>query len=226
MDVHQEQVQHYELLKIILDFVGVIAWPIITLIIVIVYKEAAFKFLSRARKVELPGGVSFEAVENDIKEAKGLAKEIEEERSPKLQGIINKEVNGQDNKVNQRMIELSLRPSPSGLNLDYYRNIAETNTNLALAGLRLDFEIMLRNLAKGFDIAVSDREPVSRVISTLYEDNAITLRQKEFIDIVFKISNAAIHGAPISKEQVYEVLRIAQVLVDDYVAWLGWGFPI
>lgn len=224
MESAKEITSHYELLKIILDFLGVIIWPITTLSIILIYKKAILNLINRTKKVELPGGVSFEAVENDITQAKELAQEIKTERKSQTQKIIDEGVGISDSQVNRRMVQLGLRPSPSGLNLDYYKNIANTNPNLALAGLRLDFELMLRNLAKGFSVELSDKEPIYKVISKLFEEGAITSRQNEFIRIVFKISNAAVHGASITKEQVYEVLNIGKVLVDDYIAWLKWGF--
>jgi len=47
------------------------------------------------------------------------------------------------------MIKLGLAPMLSGLDIAYYRAKAETDPVLALAGLRIDLETMMRNVAVG-----------------------------------------------------------------------------
>lgn len=224
-----ELISQYELLKIILDFIGVIIWPLTVLIIVLIYKDAIKKFIIKTKKVELPGGLSLETFDVEIKQAKELAEEIVNERKPEIKAFINKgTLFGQkekaENEINKKMISLGLLPSPSGLSLDYYKSIANFDPRLALAGLRSDLELMLKNLAKGFKISFEEKESVSRIISKLYKSDAISLKQYEFINTVYKITNSAVHGSSISKKQVYEVLEIGQVLVDDFIAWLDWGF--
>ena len=120
--------------------------------------------------------------------------------------------------------EKGLKPSPSGLYLSYYNDIAEIDPRLAMVGLRIDFELMLKNLAKGFKIPFEEKEPISRVISKMLNAGAITAKQYEFINVIFRISNSAAHGSEISRWQAWEVLKIGKVLVDDYLAWLDWGF--
>lgn len=220
----KEAISQYELLKIILDFIGTIIWPLTIFIIVLIYRNAILKLINRAKKVEFPGWLSLETVEEDIKQAKELAEEIKVEREPQVQQYIDKGGIQLDSQANKRMIEVGLTPSPSGLNLSYYKDIADADPRFALIGLRMDFELMLRNLAKGYKIPTEEKEPVSRVISKLLKEGSITSRQYEFINTVFKISSSAAHGADISKRQVYEVIDIGQVLVDDYLAWLNWGF--
>ncbi len=219
-----QSADHYSLLKIILDFMGTVAWPLTVLIIVFIYRESILRLINRAKKVDLPGGFTVETMDEEIKQAKDLAVEIKTERKPLRQEFINKVPKKSESELNKRMIELGLTPSPSGLDLNYYKIIADADPRLALIGLRSDFELMLRNLAKGFKIQVDSKEPVSKIISKLFEKGAITSKQYEFITTIFKISNSAAHGASISKEQAYEVLDVGRVLIDDYIAWLDWGF--
>ena len=65
------------------------------------------------------------------------------------------------------MIKLGLAPSPSGLELDKYRIAAEEDPNFALAGLRLEVEIMLKNLAKGFNINAGERDSINQITNNL-----------------------------------------------------------
>ena len=214
----------YELLKIILDFISSILWPIVVLIIISIFKKQIKELVGKARKLELPGGISIETVSEEISKAKELAEEIKIERKPEIQKIISESPADKETYANKRMSELGLTPSPSGLDLSYYKKIAETDLRLSLVGLRIDFEMMLRNLAKGFKVSLKEREPISKTISNLFGAGVISSRQYEFINTIFKITNAAAHGADITKSQVFDVLEMGQVLVDDYIAWLDWGF--
>ena len=214
----------YELLKIILDFIGQLIWPLTVIIVILIFKKEIQKLVDKAKKLELPGGFSIETVNDEIVKAKELAAEIKIERKAEIQTLIDSSDTQNNTKANVRMLELGLETSPSGLDLNYYKKIAELDKRLALVGLRIDFEMMLKNLAKGFKIEIEDKEPVNIIISKLLKNSKITKRQYDFINSIFKITNAAAHGAQISIEQVYDVLEIGQVLVDDYIAWLDWGF--
>ncbi len=226
MDTTNANIAHqsYELLKIILDFIGTIMWPVTVLIIIYLFRTEIQKLLLRAKKVELPGGVSLETLEQDISQAKELSVEVEKERKPEAKEIISKVTPAVESEANRKMIEVGLTPSPSGLDLNYYRNIVDIDPRLALIGLRADLETMLKNLAKGFNVSVSDRDSSSKILSKLFDKGAITSRQFQFINTLFKICNSAAHGTLITKEQALEVLEIGDVLVKDYIAWLSWGF--
>ena len=122
------------------------------------------------------------------------------------------------------MIEKGLRPSPSGLDLNYYRNIAKSDIRLAAAGLRIEFELLIRNLVIGFKINSSPNEPIPSLIKKLGARFSITDKQIKFIGIIFQLTNYTIHGGEPTEEQFEEVLELGETLVDDYIAWLDWNF--
>lgn len=216
--------EQYELLKIILDFIAAIVWPLIALIVIYGFKSEIRKLLTRTKKVELPGGFSLETVDQDITQAKVLSTEVEKERTPEIQKIIDEAAPNSETEANKRMIQVGLIPSPSGLSIEYYRKIADTDPRLSLIGLRADLEIMLKNLAKGFKLPIGEKDSASLIISKLLNNGAITAQQYELINTLFKICNSAAHGVLITKEQAKEVLNIGEKLVKDYIAWLQWGF--
>lgn len=41
---------------------------------------------------------------------------------------------------------------------------------------------------------------------------------------VLQVCNAAVHGTPVTREEAGEVIGVAEVLADQYLAWLSWGF--
>ena len=126
--------------------------------------------------------------------------------------------------INARMLSLGLRPSPSGFDLGYYRRLAGQDPNIALAGLRMEFEILARNLAKGFNVPVEDRDTAGTLFRKLNDHNAITIQQFQLAQTVLKLCNAAVHGTTVTRQDADSVLDAAKVLADDYVFWLTWGF--
>ncbi|MCI0690558.1 hypothetical protein L0337_00960 [candidate division KSB1 bacterium] len=126
--------------------------------------------------------------------------------------------------ANARMVSLGLRPSPSGLDMNYYRNLASQDPNLALAGLRIEIDVLARNLAQGFGVDVSDRDSGGRLLHKLRDFGAITHEQLQLALKVMRLCNAAVHGQVVSREQADEVIDIANVLSEKYLNWLSWGF--
>jgi hypothetical protein len=41
----------------------------------------------------------------------------------------------------------------------------------------------------------------------------------------FKLCDAAIRGAVVTRSEAEAVIDIADVLASEYLDWLGWGFP-
>jgi hypothetical protein len=211
-----------EIAKILLEFIKAIIWPITTLIIISIFRQHIGGLFTRIKKAELPGGISFEAFPEQLKLAKEISEEVKKESSEKITDkhvpIIS------HTEANMRMLKLGLSPSPSGLDLSYYRMISEHDPNLAFAGLRMEVEIMLKNLARGFKIEIADSDSSNNILQKLKIEGSISNRQCDLITKVLKLCNAAIHGLKVSTQDAKEILDIATVLRDDYVAWLSWGF--
>src|SRR5437016_12438736 len=125
-----------ELAKLILEYVKVLAWPTTTIIFVIAFRTPLTAILARLRKAALPGGVSIDFQE-EIQKAKELSRQVDavpvpadRRRTPAIPLT----------EANARMIGLGLQPVSSGLDMSYYREIAESDPTLALAGLRIELE--------------------------------------------------------------------------------------
>jgi len=126
--------------------------------------------------------------------------------------------------ANARMIKLGLAPTLSGLDISYYHTKAATDPVLALAGLRIDLETLVRNLATGFKLPLQRSGPMSRLLARLREAGAITVDQMDLAQRIFSVCNQAIHGQLVSQEEAEEVIKAAEVLFEQYLAWLSWGF--
>src|SRR5258708_19539898 len=116
-------------------------------------------------------GVSLD-FDAELQEAKLISKQVEQATENGTQ-----RPNIPMTEANARMIKLGLQPSPSGLDVSYYRNLAIQDPNIALAGLRIEIDILARNLARGFKIQFYPHIIGIRLLQRLRDAGAITPEQ-------------------------------------------------
>jgi hypothetical protein len=205
-----------EITKLVLEFVEVLIWPAVIIFILLLYRNQIGNIFSRVKKADLPGGISIETFPEEIKEAKALSVEVTQEEQQKEE---EKERPAAIplTEANARMLTLGLSPSPSGLELKQYRILAKEDPNLAMAGLRIEIETMLKNLAKGFKVPIGERDGASIITRKLRVQAAITDRQANLINVILKLCNAAVHGLKVTTSQAEEILDTAEVLRDQFI---------
>jgi hypothetical protein len=108
--------------------------------------------------------------------------------------------------------------------MSYYRDIAESDPTLALAGLRIEIEILANNLAIGFKLEPPKNHSVNSLLRLLRERGAITSEQMKLAQQILAICNRAIHGQDVTLEEALDVIDVASVLTSDFLSWLSWGF--
>ena len=209
-----------EWLNFICNLLQIISWPIVVLIIFFFLKRPIISFVSHINEAEFPGGIKLKTIPKEIEKAESIKDRIENEpKKDKMEIPQESRVN-----INERMKKLGLEPSPSNLDMNYYTKIIELDPNIALAGLRIDLEIMLRNLAKGFNLETKNIYSASYLGRLLIDTKAIDFDQYQLINSIINICNAAVHGQKITKKQAIKVLEMTPVLINDYISWLYWGF--
>jgi hypothetical protein len=209
-----------DIVEAIIDFLRVLVWPAVVLTLFIIFRQPLRETLRRLRHADLPGGLSVDLQDN-IHEGKELSQKVAKER---LKDADTKKPSIPLTEANARIIELGLRPSPSGLDMNYYKTLASQDPTLALAGLRIEIDILARNLAKGFGVPVGTKESGYSLLRKLSDSGAITQSQFQLTQRVLQLCDLAIHGQLVSKEQADEILKLADVLAKQYISWLSWGF--
>ena len=209
-----------EVAKLILEFVKALAWPVTALVVALLFRTPLTMILNRLRKAGLPGGVSIEFQE-EIQEAKQISKEVEASLPPADRP---KRPMIPQTEANARMIELGLKPTSSGLDFSYYREIAQSDPTLALAGLRIEIEVLGTNLARGFKLEPKTAEPLTSLLRRLRERGAITAEQADLARRILTICNRAVHGQNVSRAEAFDVIDAASVIAGDFLKWLSWGF--
>ena len=135
---------------IILEYIKVFIWPITLLLILLVFKKQINNLLVPLRKADLPGGISIKTFADKIDEAKEISVKVVEEEKEKQTKEAKNVPSIPLNEVNTKMLNQGLTPSPSGLDLNYYRTLSEQDPILALAGLRIELESMLKKSCDWF----------------------------------------------------------------------------
>jgi hypothetical protein len=131
-----------ELAKLILEYVKALAWPITAIALGLVFRKSLVAILARLEKASLPGGVSLD-FEKQIKQVQNLSQKLlETPVAPPIQTGVHISPND----ANKKMVALSLEPMTSGLELEYFRNLATIDTTLALAALRIELESLFKNM--------------------------------------------------------------------------------
>jgi hypothetical protein len=209
-----------EIAWLVVEYLKVLVWPITIVSLSLLFRSEIKRVLGRMRKAVFPGGLSVD-LQEEVQEVKQLSEKIQStppsEKHRATPGIPLTE-------ANSRMIKLGLAPMLSGLDIAYYRAKAETDPVLALAGLRIDLETMMRNVALGFKVKLAPSGPIPRLLARLQEAGAITSDQTQLAQKIFNVCNQAMHGRFVSREEAEEVIKAAEVLFGHYLAWLGWGF--
>lgn len=206
--------------ELILEYLKILIWPSLILGIVLIFRKQIDSRIRDIQKADLPGGFSI-SFATEIREAEKLSAQVSASPSlPQTEGAKKLPLT----EANLRMLKLGLQPSPSGLNVDYYRDLAVIDPNLALAGLRLEIDVLLRNLAKGFKVPITLQDSGGQLIRKLYSSDAVTREQAGLISKILQLTSAGVHGSVVMRNEAEQIINIAQVLVDQYISWLSWGF--
>jgi hypothetical protein len=209
-----------EIAKVTLEYLRILIWPLVIITLFHLFRNELSLLLKRVKQASLPGSISFELspweeAQKQIAEVKEISNNLQKEAKTTTVGL---------SEANRRMSRLGLTPSPSELNMSYYREFAEKDPRIALAGLRIEIDILARNLAKGFRIPLDPSDTGMRLLNKLFYNNAITSEQIELVKKVYSSCNVAIHGLPITRADALAVIDVAEILLNQYINWLSWGF--
>lgn len=209
-----------DLANLVLEYLKILVWPGVVVAISLLFRKEITTIMARLHKAELPGGFKLD-FEEEIGEAKKLSDAVERQPLPE-KARTKRSIPLTE--ANARMLHLGLRPSPSGLDMAYYRDLARQDPNVGLAGLRIEIDVLARNLAQGFEVEIEPRDSGQRLLRKLFEAGAITEEQMSLGQKVLSMCNAAVHGQFVSLREAEAVIGSAQVLADQYLSWLSWGF--
>ena len=145
------------------------------------------------RSVELPGGVKVE-----FQELETAKKKVEEA------GLLS--ADGENNKQKAHVYA--------------FESVAGNDPNLALAGLRIEIESRLREIAKNKNIN-DDRAPLRIVTSELVKKGVLNRNEATSIEELLPLLNSAAHGASVDSRATEWALEFGPRLLDALEDRLG-----
>lgn len=198
------------------ELVGILVWPIILICIIKSFKMQIADLLTRIISVSTPlisANIESQtrAVEEKIAESKA-----KDASNSKDNGVIHIE----PGQVNQKHINLGLLPTPSGLDFSFFRHYAKSNPTLALAGLRIEIEVLAQNLAKAYELPEDYKSSAYLVFVKLAQMKVISYEKAVVAGDITRICQEALSGAPISVELALRIINVAEILAKEYVKWL------
>jgi len=206
--------------RVVLEYLQALVWPAVVVFGLLLFRQPLAAILQRLKGAGLPGGVSLD-FDREVRDVQALSREVAN-APPKPPNSSTPMLPVTE--ANARMLTLRLEPSPSGLDMNRYFELAQQDPNLALAGLRMEVDILARNLARGFKLDVSPRDSAGELLRRLLDRRAITANQYGLAQQIIRLCNAAVHGTRVSREEAEAVIDATKVLAKDYRAWLSWGF--
>lgn len=209
-----------EVAKLVLEYLRVVAWPSIAIWALWILRPHMAEIIRRLRAASIPGGVSIDLT-SEIESAQAISRILPNAVAPPDKIDVPRIPL---NEMNARMISLGLDPSPSGLDIGFYRRLADQDPNVALAGIRIELELQGRNLARGFNIELPHQISVAAIFRQLQDKGAITADQNSLAQKVIRVCDAAIHGMGVSIEDANAIVDVVDTLRQQYISWLSWGF--
>lgn len=172
---------------LVLGYVQALIWPAVVLTTVLLFRTPLRGALSRLQRADFPGGISLN-FQQEIELASVLAREVarQVERIPH-------EIPG--GAVTQaRVLALGLHPSPSALDFTVYNNLIAQDPQIALAGVRIELEIMLSNMARGITTSPAESESAARMAQALRQSGVLSPAQTQLIQHILRLCTMALHG--------------------------------
>ena len=203
-----------DIARLVLDFIKALAWPAVVAIVVLVFRRELRRLVATVQHLKLPGGAEVDW-QKQLRAAEEAAEKVQAKQPTAL---IAAPVRSQAPLV-ARMQEHGMLRSPSEYDFSYYRNMTDTDPNLALAGLRMELDRMLQNLASVYGVEYDRlRASPGRFSGLLRAKGVLEADEYELLRSIVNVANAALHGKDVSKQDALRTIDSAEVFRDTYLA--------
>jgi len=204
-----------EIAKLVLEFVKALAWPTVVLLAVWFFRRELSALVATLEHVKLPGGAELEW-KRELKVAEAAAEKVEASEK----GRVPEEAT-RDELIRQ-IYERGFLRSPSEYDFAYYRALAERDPSLALAGLRMELERMLQNMAR---VAHVDYEPTrtstGKLAGVLRGREVLEQDEYDLLRSIINVANAALHGRAVESTDALRTIESAEAFKDSYLSFMA-----
>jgi hypothetical protein len=206
-----------EIAKLVLEYLKVMIWPLVVLIALAVFRRELRALINSLQHLELPGGAKLDW-KKDIQAAEKAAEKVEASPKATKPHTVGKNLDA----LIEQIYDAGFKRSLSDYDFNYYRNIATSDPNLALAGLRMELERMLQNIAIAAGIEYNEfRTSPGGFSRLLLTKEALSSNEYELLNSIIKVSNAAIHGRDVAVQDALRTIDSAEVFKESYLAYMA-----
>ena len=114
---------------------------------------------------------------------------------------------------NSGLVEVEREPQRQNRHIYSFEAVSGDDPNLLLAGLRIEIESRLREIAGNRNIKAG-KFPLRRLPRKLVKSGALNLAEAESIEDLLPLLNKAVHGARVDKEVAESALKFGPRLLD------------
>ena len=201
-------------------FLSALAWPLALVAIAVIFRRPLGVLLANVKRAELPWGAGTLEFREEAERLSVEANQPDPDRASDEAAPAPEHFED----YNGIQLKRGLRPTPSGLKLDYFRSLVARDPNLALAALRMEVEALICNLADGNGLEPREADGPLRNLKRIHRHGAITDKQFATARKIIDLCNRALHGQPVDTLTAFAVIDAAEPLVRDYKSWLFWNF--
>ena len=156
-----------------LKILEIVTWPIIVLIVLYNFKKEFSGIFNRAKKVELPGGISIETFQEKLEQAKNLAATVATDG-----------------------------PTGKSFSLDDIEEPKPSDPKLQAIKIRLDLDKKLRKKAEKEGLAGVKELKIKALLNTLLNEKKISEKDYMMSNTLVELTDGVMAGVPIDQEQV------------------------
>jgi len=205
-----------EVAKLVLEYIKVMVWPFVTLVAIYNFKPELAGLFSSIKKLKLPGGTEIDW-EEMVEEAEEAAESI---KNPRRE--LSVEV-AEEKAFIEQSIRHGLDLSPSNYNFSFYLEMAEKDYHLALVGVRIEIEKILRNMALFFALEMSTKPTINNLLRELRRESILEEDEYKLLQSVIKLANEAAHANNVHEAHAIRAIESAKAFVDHYIPFMTGG---
>ncbi len=156
-----------------LKVLEIITWPVIVLIVLYNFKKEFSGIFDRAKKVELPGGISIETFQEKLEQAKNLAATVAEDG-----------------------------PTGKSFSLDDIEESKPSDPKLQAMKIRLDLDQKLRKKADKEGLSEVKDIKIKSLLNVLLNKKKISEKDYMMSNTLVELTDGVMAGVPVDLDQV------------------------
>lgn len=206
----------------LLQLTGILAWPLVVVVVGVLFRAELVGLVRRLSKLKLPGGTEVEFGQL-LEKAEAKLPEAKKDLETAFAKIRPKEPKETKPAKASRGAAAPFQAYIWTVDTDFQEllDLAQRDPNLALAGLRIEIERMLRDMAESsFNMEhFLDVRTAGALLASLTRLEIVPRSVALLLTDVLKLCNPAVHGVDVGRDDAIRVISAASDFQTFYRNW-------